>query len=410
MRNKICIVTSTRAEYGLLKPLMKKVKDGGKYELQVIVTGTHLSLEFGNTYKAIEEDGFVINEKVEILLSSDSSVGIAKTMGLATISFAEVFERLKPNILVVLGDRYEMFSVCSAAVVCKIPIAHLHGGETTEGAFDEAFRHSITKMSHLHFTSTEEYRKRVIQLGEDPNRVFNVGAIGAQNILTTKLLEKEELEKEINFKLDKPYGLVTFHPVTLENNTAEEQFKELLKTMDDKKNMKFIITKANSDSDGRIVNKLIDEYESENKERIKVFTSMGMLRYLSAMKYCSCVIGNSSSGIIEAPTLKVPTINIGERQKGRIQAESVINCSPNRNDIGRAIDSSVTEEFLKSLKNLKNPYGNGDTVDKIYNYVDKSLTNGISLKKVFYDLNDRMVSDEKEYIGNNTGAKWVKRS
>jgi len=386
MRKKICIVTSTRAEYGLLKPLMNKIEQENKYELQIIATGMHLSPEFGYTYKLIEEDGFNITERVEILLSSDSAIGIAKCMGLATISFAEVFDRLKPDIIIVLGDRYEIFSVCSAAVVCRIPIAHLHGGETTEGAFDEAFRHSITKMSHLHFASAEEYKNRVIQLGEDPSRVFNIGAIGVENILTLNLLVKEELEKQIDFILDKPYGLVTFHPVTLESHTSKEQFDELLYAMDEKKDMKFIITKANSDTDGRIINKLIDEYEAKNRDRIKAFISMGALRYLSAMKHCACVIGNSSSGIIEAPTFRIPTINIGDRQKGRIQAKSVINCIPTKEDIGNAINSAISEEFLNSVKNMKNPYGNGNTVNNIYDIIDRNLVKGISLKKVFYDL------------------------
>ncbi|MBK5240793.1 UDP-N-acetylglucosamine 2-epimerase [Clostridium sp.] len=386
MRKKICIVTSTRAEYGLLKPLMVTIKKEKKYELQIIATGMHLSPEFGYTYKLIEEDGFIITESVEILLSSDSAIGIAKSMGLATISFAEVFNRLKPDIIIILGDRYEMFSVCSAAVVCRIPIAHLHGGETTEGAFDEAFRHSITKMSHLHFASTEEYRKRIIQLGEDPSRVFNVGAIGVENILTLDLLNKKDLEKQIDFILDKPYGLVTFHPVTLENNTSKEQFLELLNAMDERKDMKFIITKANSDTDGRVINKLIDEYETKNRDRIKAFISMGAFRYLSAMKHCSCVIGNSSSGIIEAPTFRIPTINIGDRQKGRIQAKSIINCIPTKEDIGHGLNRAISEDFLNSVKNMKNPYGNGNTVDNIYDIIDRNLVKGISLKKVFYDI------------------------
>ncbi|MBU3090463.1 UDP-N-acetylglucosamine 2-epimerase (hydrolyzing), partial [Clostridium gasigenes] len=328
MVKKICIVTGTRAEYGLLRPLIDKVNEDNDLELQLIATGMHLSPEFGMTYTNIIDDGHKINEKIEILLSSDTSVGISKSMGLATISFAEAFERLKPDIIVVLGDRYEIFSVCSAAVTAKIPIAHLHGGETTEGAFDEVFRHCITKMSYLHFTSTEEYRKRVIQLGENPNRVFNVGAIGVENIVSLDLLEKREIEKSIGFTLDKPFGLVTFHPVTLENNTSEYQFRELLKALDEMDGMKFIITKANSDSDGRVINKMIDEYEKDNKDKIIAFTSMGYLRYLSAMKYCNSVIGNSSSGIIEAPSFNKPTINIGDRQKGRMQAESVINCNP----------------------------------------------------------------------------------
>ncbi|MBB6714602.1 UDP-N-acetylglucosamine 2-epimerase [Clostridium gasigenes] len=386
MVKKICIVTGTRAEYGLLRPLIDKVNEDNDLELQLIATGMHLSPEFGMTYTNIIDDGYKINEKIEILLSSDTSVGISKSMGLATISFAEAFERLKPDIIVVLGDRYEIFSVCSAAVTAKIPIAHLHGGETTEGAFDEVFRHCITKMSYLHFTSTEEYRKRVIQLGENPSRVFNVGAIGVENIVSLDLLEKREIEKSIGFTLDKPFGLVTFHPVTLENNTSEYQFRELLKALDEMDGMKFIITKANSDSDGRIINKIIDEYEKDNKDKIITFTSMGYLRYLSAMKYCSLVIGNSSSGIIEAPSFNKPTINIGDRQKGRMQAESVINCNPSKDDIVNAINISLSKEFREKIKNSINPYGDGNTSSKIINIIKQTLSQNINLKKKFYDI------------------------
>lgn len=386
MRKSICIVTSTRAEYGLLKPLMCRIKSEGKYNLQIIATGMHLSPEFGETYKEIESDGFEITDKVEILVSSDTATGITKSMGLASIGFAEAFQRNRPDLLVVLGDRYEIFSICSVAAVFKIPIAHLHGGETTEGAFDEMFRHSITKMSYLHFTSTEEYRRRVIQLGEDPSRVFNVGAMGVENIKSLKLLSKKELEESIDFKLDKNFGLVTFHPVTLEHNSSIEQFKDLLKVLDSMKDMKFIITKANSDNEGRAINKLIDEYEMKNKDRVKVFTSMGYLRYLSAMKICSFVLGNSSSGIIEAPSFNVPTINVGDRQKGRIQCKSIINCIPEVNSMKRAVELAVSKEFRESIKDLKSPYGDGGTSKKIYNIINTFLDTGTSLKKSFYDI------------------------
>lgn len=383
---KVCVVTGTRAEYGLLKPLIERINNDKELELQLIATGMHLSPEFGLTYKEIEEDGYEISEKIEILLSSDTAIGISKSMGLATISFAETFERLKPDIIVVLGDRYEVFAVCSAAVVAKIPIAHLHGGETTEGAFDEAFRHSITKMSYLHFTSTEEYRKRVIQLGENPSRVFNVGAIGVENINTLDFLNKNELEESIDFKLDKPFGLVTFHPVTLENSTSYEQVMELFNALDSIKDMKFIITKANSDSDGRIINKAIDEYVIKNKEKVIAFVSMGYRRYLSAMKYCEMVIGNSSSGIIEAPTFKKATINIGDRQKGRTQASSVLNCKPVKDEILESINYSRSNEFKDILKNVKNPYFNGKTSDKIIFEIKRCLNRDIDIKKSFYNI------------------------
>lgn len=383
---KVCVVTGTRAEYGLLKPLIERINNDNELELQLIATGMHLSPEFGLTYKAIEEDGYIINEKIEILLSSDTSVGISKSMGLATISFSEAFERLKPDMIIVLGDRYEIFAVCSAAVVAKIPVAHLHGGETTEGAFDEAFRHSITKMSYLHFTSTEEYRKRVIQLGENPSRVFNVGAIGVENINTLDFLNKDELEDSIDFKLNKPFGLVTFHPVTLEKSTSYEQVMELFDALDSIEDMKFIITKANSDSDGRIINKAIDEYVIKNKDKVIAFVSMGYKRYLSAMKYCEMVIGNSSSGIIEAPTFKKATINIGDRQKGRTQAKSVLNCNPIKGQIIESINYARSNEFKEILKDVKNPYFNGKTSEKILFEIKKCLNGDIDIKKSFYNI------------------------
>lgn len=387
MKKNICIITGTRAEYGLLCPLIKKINEDDQFNLQLLVTGMHLSPEFGLTYKQIKEAGYKIDEKVEILLSSDTSIGISKSMGLAMISFSEVFDRLKPDMVVVLGDRYEIFSAVSVASISRIPVCHLHGGETTEGAFDENLRHSITKMSYLHFTSTEEYRKRVIQLGESPDRVFNVGAIGIENIKKMNLLSKEKLERSINFKLDKKYAVVTFHPVTLENNTAKSQFKELLLALDKIKDLKVIFTKANSDTDGRIINNMIDEFVLTDKERFISFTSMGSLRYLSAIKYSDVVIGNSSSGIVEVPSFNKPTINIGDRQKGRIQAKSIINCEPVKNDIENAIEKALSKEFLENIKDVKNPYGEGNVSDKIIEKIKYFLENDkINLKKKFYDL------------------------
>lgn len=387
MIKKICVVTGTRAEYGLLKPLIETINNKKEYELKLVVTGMHLSPEFGLTYKSIENDGYNIDEKIEILMSSDTSVGTTKSMALAMISFSEYFNRTKPDLLIVLGDRYEIFSVSIAATLAHIPIAHLHGGETTEGAYDEVFRHSITKMSYLHFASTKEYANRIIQLGEEPQRVFDVGAIGVENIVKMKLMSLSELEESIGFKLDVPFGLVTFHPVTLESGTSREQVTELLNSLDKFKNMKFIITKANSDNDGRIINKLLDDYYEKNKERVILFTSMGQLRYLSAMKYCSMVIGNSSSGIIEAPTFRIPTINIGDRQKGRIQAVSVINCRPIEKEITESINKVLDGKYFEVLKNMKNPYGDGETVEKIMEIIDTVLDKKVDLKKKFYDLN-----------------------
>lgn len=384
--NKLAIITGTRAEYGLLKPLISKLKNCNEFDVKVIATGTHLSPEFGYTYKEIEKDNIHIDEKVEILMSSDSSIGVSKSLGLAIISFSEVFDRMKPDAVIVLGDRYEIYGVTTAASISKIPVIHLHGGETTEGAFDEAFRHCITKMSYLHFTSTEEYRKRVIQLGENPSRVFNVGAIGIENIVSIDLLSKAELENSIEFILDKPFGIVTFHPVTLESGTAEKQFRELLNALDKVQDMKFIITKANADSDGRIINKMIDDYTEKNKERVISFTSMGQLRYLSAIEHCSVVIGNSSSGILEVPSFKKPTVNIGDRQKGRLQAPSIINCEPIENKILESIEKARSKEFVSSLKNIINPYGDGNTSNKIIEEIKNFFNKSLDLKKPFYDI------------------------
>lgn len=384
---KICVVTGTRAEYGLLRPLIDKIDKDDELDLQLVVTGMHLSPEFGLTYKQIEEDGYQINEKIEILLSSDTPIGISKSIGLGLISFSECFERLKPDMIIVLGDRFEIFSAVTAAYVAKVPVAHLHGGETTEGAFDESFRHSITKMSYLHFTSTEEYRKRVIQLGEHPSRVFNVGAIGIENIKNMKLLSKEELEKKLNFTFGEKTALVTFHPVTLETSTSKKQFQNLLDALDEIENLKIIFTKTNADTDGRIINKMIDEYVNLNKDKATAFTSMGQLLYLSTMKYVDVIIGNSSSGIIEAPTFKVPTVNIGDRQKGRIQAESIINCKPEKEDILKAIKTALSSDFKNIIRNIKNPYGEGKVSEKIIeiikNFLNKDL---INIKKKFYDI------------------------
>ena len=304
---KICVVTGTRAEYGLLYWLMKEIESDDDLELQIIATGMHLSPESGLTYKEIEKE-FRIDKKIEMLLSSDTPVGISKSMGLAQISFAEAYDELRPDIVVVLGDRYEIFSAASAAMIGRIPIAHLHGGETTEGAFDESIRHAVTKMSHLHFTATEEYRKRVIQLGEHPDRVFNVGGLGIDNIKKLELLSKSEFEDSIGFKLDKKNILVTFHPVTLEDSTASEQFRNLLDAIDELKKTHIIFTKANSDTDGRVINSMIDEYAQSHNDKAIAFTSLGQLRYLSALRYVDAVVGNSSSGLAEAPSFKVGTI------------------------------------------------------------------------------------------------------
>ncbi len=381
---KICVITGTRAEYGLLYWLMKEIESDRDLQLQLIVTGMHLSPEFGLTYKEIEKE-FKIDKKIEMLLSSDTHIGISKSMGLAQISFSEAYEELKPDILIVLGDRYEIFSATSAAMIAKIPVAHLHGGETTEGAFDESIRHSITKMSHLHFTATEEYKNRVIQLGEHPNRVFDVGGMGIENIKRLNLLSKDEFEKSIDFKLNKKNILVTFHPVTLEDTTAKEQFQELLDAIDTLKDTTIIFTKANSDTDGRIINQMIDEYVAKNPHKSVGFISLGQLRYLSALQYINAVVGNSSSGLIEAPSFKIGTINIGDRQKGRIKAKSIVDCLQNKDSIIQAFKELYTTEFQELLKNVVNPYGDGCASQKIIKIIKEIDLKNI-LKKSFYDL------------------------
>lgn len=381
---KICVVTGTRAEYGLLYWLMKEIQSDAQLELQVIVTGMHLSPEFGLTYKEIEKE-FKINKKIEMLLSSDTPVGISKSMGLAQISFSEAYAELNPDIVVVLGDRFEIFSAASAAMIARIPIAHLHGGETTEGAFDEAIRHSITKMSHLHFVATEDYRRRVIQLGEAPERVFNFGAPGLDSVAKLKLLEKDEFEKAISFKLDMKNLLVTFHPATLEKSTAENQFQQLLDALDELGDTNVIFTKANADTDGRAINKMIDDYVAAHNDRTIAFTSMGQLRYLSALQYVDAVVGNSSSGLIEAPSFKIGTINIGERQKGRIKADSVIDCEPKKEDIVAALQKRYSASFQACLSSVVNPYGNGGASANIFETLRAMPLNNI-LKKRFHDL------------------------
>lgn len=386
MKRRVCVVTGTRAEYGLLYWLLKEIEADKDLELQLIATGMHLSPEFGLTYQTIEKE-FKINKKIEMLLSSDTSVGISKSMGLAQISFSEAYEELQPDMVVVLGDRYEIFSATSAAMIAKIPIAHLHGGEKTEGAFDESIRHSITKMSHLHFTATNEYKNRVIQLGEHPSRVFNVGGMGIENIKRLKLLSKDEFEKSIEFKLNSKNILVTFHPVTLENSTAKEQFQQLLDAIDELEDTNIIFTKANSDTDGRVINQMIDEYVNKNSNKSVVFTSLGQLRYLSALQYVDAVVGNSSSGLAEAPSFKIGTINIGDRQKGRIKASSVIDCEPNKDSILNSFEKLYSKEFPETLKTTINPYGDGYASKKIVEILKNVDLKNI-LKKSFYDLKE----------------------
>lgn len=381
---KICVVTGTRAEYGLLTPLMKLIRDDHELELQIIATGMHLSAEFGLTYKVIEEE-FSITKKIEMLLSSDTPIAISKSMGLAQISFSEAYDELRPDIVVVLGDRYELIPIVSAAMIMGIPIAHISGGEITEGAIDDSIRHSITKMSHLHFTATESYKNRVIQMGEQPSTVFAVGEAGLDNIFDLELLSKEDFEHSTDFKLGKKNILVTYHPVTLEQGLAKEQCQELLDAIDTLQDTNIIFTKANSDAEGRVINAMLDDYVQQHKEKAVLFASLGQLRYLSALQYVDAVVGNSSSGLVEAPSFKIGTVNIGNRQKGRIKTTSVIDTAANTEGICAAFKTLYSSEFQDRLKDLENPYGNGESSIKIINILKSTSLEQLRIKQ-FYDL------------------------
>lgn len=381
---KICVITGTRAEFGLLRPLIALIAKDEELQLQLIATGMHLSPEFGYTLDEIIAAGFVVDKKVECLLSSDTAVGVSKTIALAISGFADAFEVLQPDLVVVLGDRTEILGAVIAAGMANIPIAHLHGGETTEGAYDEAIRHSITKFSHLHFTSTEAYRKRVIQLGEQPEMVFNVGAIGLDAVKKLKLLNKEEFENSIAFKLKKRNVLITYHPVTLEKEAPIKTFKNILQALDELSETGLIFTHANSDKNGRVINKMITEYVDIHKEKAVAFKSLGQLRYLSALQFVDFVIGNSSSGILEVPAFHIPTINIGDRQKGRIYNESVINSNNSLEDIQKSITFALNKQFRETIQQQEMLYGNGTAAEKILKVIKEHLV--IPLKKTFYDI------------------------
>ena len=362
---KICVVTGTRAEYGLLSLLMKAIKDDTNLELCTIVTGSHLSPEFGLTYKEIENDGFFINKKIEMVLSADTPSAIIKSTGLGMIGFADALSELQPDMMVALGDRYELMAASFAAVISRIPIAHIHGGETTVGAFDESIRHSITKMSWWHFAGAEEYKNRIIQLGEEPSRVFNVGGLGVDVIKNSKLLSKEELIKKTKINFSSKNLLVTFHPVTLEDQSSEDQFQSLLNVLDEMNDINLIFTMPNADSDARPIYNMIESFVTNHPSRSIAFKSMGHLNYLSTLQFVDGVIGNSSSGLCEVPSFKIGTVNIGDRQKGRLKADSVIDCEPTKTSIKSAIDILYSEKFKSTLTSVLNPYGEGNATNKI---------------------------------------------
>lgn len=380
---KVVVFTGTRADYGLLYWLMKGLKDDENIELQIIVSGTHLSSEFGNTVDVIVDDGFFISEKVDTLLSSDNPSGILKGMGLGLIGYGDALNRLKPDVLVLLGDRSEAFAMAQAALIYRVPILHLHGGEVTEGAYDDAFRHAITKLSYLHCTSTEYYRNRVIQLGEAPERVHNVGAMGLEHIRRSSLMSLAELSESLDFEIKSPYFLVTYHPVTLSDIDPSVSFSKLLNSLNQFPENQIIFTYPNADDGGRKIIKLLDEYQEKFKGRVLCVKSLGQARYLSAVKNSEMVIGNSSSGLIEAPSLKVPTVNIGYRQKGRLRASSVIDCECNENDIVNSINKANSIRLSNDSSVYINPYDSGDASKKVIKLIHEC---DFSTKKIFHDL------------------------
>ncbi len=383
----IGVVTGGRAEYGLLAPLIKKIKSDQALELRLYVTAMHLSPQHGNTYKIIENDGYTINEKVEMLISSDKPEAIAKSIGLGMIGFADAFRNNKPDILVMLGDRYELLSSAIAAMIQRIPIAHLHGGESTEGLIDEAIRHSITKMSHFHFVSTDKYRKRIIQMGENPEYIYNVGAIGLDNIRSMKLMTRDELEQSFDIKFGKQVFLVTYHPVTLESGSSKAHIHSLLSALNQYHEATIIFTQPNADTDSNIIADEIRKYVYDYSKYCRYIETLGQIKYLSMCSVSDAIIGNSSSGIIEVPSFHVPTVNIGDRQKGRLMPASVINCSSDEKSIKSAIDKALDREFKASIGSIKNPYGDGNTADKIIEILKKVGISDKVLKKSFFDLN-----------------------
>ncbi len=384
-QKRICVITGSRAEYGLLYWLMKAMEEDPDIDFKLIVTGAHLSPEFGLTVREIENDGFVIDSKVEMLLSSDTDAGITKSTGLGLIGFADAYKQIEPDMIVVLGDRYEILPPVIAALFFKIPVAHMYGGERTEGLIDEGIRHTVTKMSHIHLAATHEYHKRVIQLGEQPGNVFTVGSIGLENIRKLELLSKEDLEKSLDFEFGTRNLLVTFHPVTLEKNTSREQFENILKVLDQQPDTKIIFTKANADNNGRIINTMIDAYAMAHPEKAKAFTTMGVERYLSTLQYVDAVVGNSSSGIIEVPSFHIGTVNIGDRQKGRLKPKSVIDCEPDQESIRCAIKRVYEKDFQGMIADLVNPYGDGKTSRTIIEIL-KNINLNELIKKEFFDI------------------------
>lgn len=384
MNRKICVVTGTRAEFGLLRWLMQEIQDAPELTLQVIATGMHLSPEYGHTYREIEQAGFAIDHKVEMLLGANSATAVTKSIGLGTIGFADAYASLQPDLLVVLGDRFELLAAVTAALIAGIPVAHLHGGETTEGAFDEAIRHAITKMSHLHFVAAPDYARRVIQLGEKPERVFNVGGLGIDAIKRTRLLDRQALEVALDFKLGNRNLLVTFHPVTLDKQSSVDQMSAMLDALDELEDTHLIFTMPNADTGGHELAAMLEDF-TRGRPHTRLYTSLGQLRYLSCLQFVDGVVGNSSSGLAEAPSMHTGTVNIGDRQKGRLAASSVIHCEPNQDSIRAALQQLFQPTFKAGLAHTVNPYGDGGAALKIVETIRHWPLDG-SLKKKFHDL------------------------
>ena len=382
---KICVITTSRAEYGLLYWLMKAIVEDPDFQLQLIVTGTHLSPEFGSTIDRIREDGFQVDRSFDLRMHNDSPAGISHSLAIAIDGFATAFATLKPDIVVLLGDRFEILGAAATAVIANIPIAHLHGGELTLGAIDDSIRHAVTKMSALHFAATEEYRLRIIQMGENPERVFNVGGMGLDNIRKLKLLTRKELEADLKFKFRKRNLLITFHPETLEPEKTANNFDMLLSALEEEKESLLIFTHPNADAGYKIITSKLEEFVRKHPGNSLLFKSLGQLRYLSMMKHADAVVGNSSSGIIEAPAFKTPTINIGSRQKGRIRANSIIDCAPDMESILKALNKINSQAFINALSEVKNPYGNGGAADKIMKRLKSFSLEELRLKK-FRDI------------------------
>lgn len=387
MKHTVCAVTGSRAEFGLLRPLLEKLNREEEMDFHLVVTGSHLSDAFGNTQSEIESSGLPVHARIPIPLTGDSKADMVRATGAALASFAAYFAANRPELVVILGDRYEIFAVASAAAMLGIPIVHLYGGETTEGAVDEFLRHSITKMSYLHFTACKDYRRRVIQLGEAPERVFDVGALGVENLLRVPPMTLAELEESLNFQLEgKPFSVVTFHPVTLEDGTTEAQLKELISSMDAFPGMNYIITLANADAGGRTVNQLWQK-EAFGRKNWLVVPSLGARRYLSALRHAAMVLGNSSSGIVEAPAAHIPTVNVGDRQKGRMMAESIICCPPVREEITAAMERALSPEFQAVARRASCPFGDGNTSGMIMEVLRRFLdAPEKNMKKSFYDI------------------------